>query len=273
MTALIDTHSHLDAAEFAADRAQVIIRARLAGVDRQILPAVSAASWPNLRVVAAAHVGLHAAYGLHPMFLDEHQPQHIEQLAQWLERERPIAVGEAGLDYFVDTLDRVRQQHYFEEQLALARQFELPVILHARRAVDAVISGIRRCKPPGGVIHSYAGSVEQAGQLEKLGFKLGFGGPLTYPRARRLRELVTRLPLSQLLIETDAPDQPLSGRQGQRNEPALLVEVLQTLAQLRTMPPAEMAQALNANAVALFGPRLAVAGDSGATTFHSQPLQ
>lgn len=260
MTALIDTHCHLDAPEFNADRLAVIARARAAGVQVQVLPAVSAASWSQLRDVCSGGAGLYAAYGLHPMYLAQHQPEHLQQLDRWLHTEPAIAVGEAGLDYFVEELDPQTQRYYFEAQLDLARQRQLPVILHARRAVDAVIAGIRRCKPPAGVIHSYAGSAEQARQLQRLGFKLGFGGPITYPRARRLRELVSTLPLSQLLIETDAPDQPLCGHQGQRNEPARLIEVLQSMADLRGVPAAELAQSLNDNAVELFGPRLRLNG-------------
>lgn len=262
MYALIDTHCHLDAPEFEADRAAVLARAQAAGVQQQILPAVTAASWPALREVACAP-GLHAAYGLHPMFLDQHADQHLEQLDAWLGEADPIAVGEAGLDYYVEGLDRDRQGFLLDRQLALARKHQLPVILHARQAVDAVIAAIRRQRPPGGVVHSYAGSAEQAAQLDRLGFKLGFGGPLTYPRARRLRGLVVSLPLHQVLIETDAPDQPLCGRQGQRNEPALLPQVLHTVASLRGMDPAELADALARNAEAVFGPRVRTFSGSG----------
>lgn len=256
MIELIDTHSHLDAPEFDPDRAEAVARAQQAGVLQQVLPAVSAASWDKLRQTTASHAGLHPAYGLHPMYLAEHQPQHLQLLDDWLRREPALAVGEAGLDFFVPELDRPLQQFYFEAQLDLARQHDLPVILHARRAVDAVIAGIRRCRPRRGVIHSFAGSIEQARQLQTLGFKLGFGGPVTYLRARRLRELVSTLPLQQLLIETDAPDQPLHGHQGLRNEPALLPQVLHTMAQLRGMPSDTLAHALNANAIELFGARL-----------------
>ena len=138
---LVDSHSHLDAAEFDADRGEVIARARQAGVTRQVLCATAAAQWPKLREVCVEE-GLYPAYGLHPTFLALHRRQHLEQLRGWLEREHPVAVGECGLDYFVEGLDRQAQMEYFEAQLRLAREYELPVIVHARRAVDAVIAAI-----------------------------------------------------------------------------------------------------------------------------------
>jgi len=141
---LVDSHCHLDAAEFDADRAQVVERARAAGVRRQVVPAVTAASWPKLREVCAAAPGLHPAYGLHPVFLAEHRPAHLHELREWIERERPVAIGECGLDFFAEGLDAQAQASYFEGQLRLARETGLPLVVHARRAVDAVIAAIRR---------------------------------------------------------------------------------------------------------------------------------
>lgn len=249
---LIDSHSHIDVAEFADDRDAAIARARAAGVDRQIVPAVAFASWPRLRAVCATYPGLYPAYGLHPVYLDAHRPEHLRALGDWIEREHPVAVGECGLDYFMPELDPSVQLHYFDAQLRIARDFDLPVIVHARRAVDAVIACIRRVGGVRGVVHSFSGSPEQARQLWHLGFCLGFGGPITYPCASRLRALVARMPIEQLLLETDAPDQPNCGRQGQRNEPALLPEVLHVAAQLRGIEAAELAAATCANAERLF---------------------
>src|SRR5690606_11706090 len=205
---LVDSHCHLDAAEFDGDRDQVVARARAAGVARQVVPAIGAAGWPNLRDLCAGSEGLFPAYGLHPMFLDDHRPEHLAQLRDWIERERPVAVGECGLDYFIEGLDRDVQQDCFDGQLALAREYELPAIVHARRAVDAVIASIRRVGGLRGVVHSWSGSRQQAEQLWELGFMLGIGGPVTYERARRLRGLVAGMPIEHLLLETDAPDQP-----------------------------------------------------------------
>ena len=254
---LIDSHSHFDAAEFDADRDAVFARATHAGIQTQIVPAVNAASWPKLKQVCATYPGLFPAYGLHPMFLASHRPEHLQDLRDWIERERPLAVGECGLDYFVDGLDREAQLSYFEGQLELAREFDLPVIVHARRALDAVIAAVRRIGGLRGVIHSFPGSREQAAQLHGLGFLLGIGGPVTYERANRLRGVVASVPLEQLLLETDSPDQPGATRRGQRNEPAHLVDVLTTVAELRGMTHDELAAATTANAARMF--RLSIA--------------
>ena len=249
---LVDSHSHVDADEFDADRAAVLARARDAGVIRQLVPAVDAATWPKLRDVCAANAGLFPAYGLHPTFLAGHTPQHLQSLREWIERERPLAVGECGLDYFIEDLDREAQAGYFEAQLRIARDFDLPVIVHARRAVEDVILAIRRVDGLRGVVHSFSGSLQQAEQLWEHGFLVGLGGPVTYARAKRLRRLAAGMPLECLLLETDAPDQPDCHAQGERNEPANLVRVLDAIAALRDETRDEIADATTANAVRLF---------------------
>lgn len=249
---LIDSHCHIDAAEFDTDRAEVIARAQKAGVSMQIVPAIAFDGWPQLRDVCAHFPGLYPAYGLHPMYLDAHHPQHLTALPEWIAREHPVAVGECGLDFYVPGLDPDAQREYFNRQLEIAREFALPVIVHARRAVDEVISSIRRVGKLNGVVHSFSGSEEQARQLWQLGFCLGLGGPLTYPRANRLRRLVTAMPLEQLLLETDSPDQPNCGHQGERNEPARLPEVLQVVAQLRGESAQTVAQVTAENAARIF---------------------
>lgn len=249
---LVDSHCHLDVAEFDGDRDAAMARARAAGVACQVVPAIDAHTWPRLKAVCAAYPGLHAAYGLHPVYLEAHRPGDLQTLRAWIEREQPVAVGECGLDYFVEGLDRDQQAFYFDAQLALAREFDLPLVVHARRAVDAVIAAIRRHPGVRGVVHSFSGSAEQAAQLHKLGWLLGLGGPVTYPRANRLRALAARIPLDQLLLETDAPDQPDCHHRGERNEPARLTVVLDTIAQLRGEPPERIAEATTANARTLF---------------------
>jgi len=249
---LVDSHCHLDAGEFDRDRAAVIERAQAAGVRLQVVPAVTAASWPKLREVCRQAPGLYPAYGLHPMFLGEHEPGHLPRLREWIERERPCAIGECGLDFFVEGLDAEAQQAYFIGQLQLAREFDLPVIVHARRAVDAVIAAIRRIGGLRGVVHSFSGSPEQAAQLHTQGFLLGLGGPLTYDRAQRLQRLVRVMPLEQLLLETDAPDQPDAGIRGQRNEPARLATIAHHVAALRGMEVEAVARATTDNARRLF---------------------
>lgn len=256
MIKLIDSHSHLDVQEFDGDRDAVIHRARCAGVLAQIVPATTAVSWPGIRQLCASSEGLYPAYGLHPTFLEHHRPAHLDTLAEWIDREAPVAIGECGMDLWVDGLDPALQRHYFVEQLKLARRLDLPVIVHARKAYDEVASLLRQVGGLRGVVHSFSGSLSQAEQLWKLGFLIGIGGPVTYPRARRLRSIVATMPLDRLLIETDSPDQPLCGYQGHRNEPARLIDVLDTIASLRRAPPDELAEATSENAARLFGLRM-----------------
>ncbi|MFC7521613.1 TatD family hydrolase [Xanthomonas populi] len=250
---LVDSHCHLDASEFDHDRAAVIARAQATGVVQQVLPAITAASWPGLRAVCNQASGLYPAYGLHPIFLDQHRPEHLEQLAEWIERERPRAIGECGLDFYLDSLDAQTQRDYFDGQLQLAKRVNLPLIVHARRATEEVIARIKAMGGLRGVVHSFAGSPEQAQQLWKLDFMIGLGGPVTYPRANRLRSLAATMPLECLLLETDAPDQPDASIRGQRNEPAHLRTVLDCIAQLRGTAAERIAAQTTANARRLFG--------------------
>ena len=250
---LIDSHCHLDAPEFDADRAAVLADARAAGVVAQVIPAVTAASWPGLRELCAREPDLFPSYGLHPMFLAEHRRGHLDALNAWVQREQPVAVGEFGLDFFLESLDPAEQQHYFESQLAIAAEAGLPVILHARRAVEATLLALKRYRGRlRGVVHSYAGSEEQARQLFDLGFLLGIGGPVTYPRAQRLRTLVATMPIEFLLLESDAPDQPLMPYRGQRNLPSRVGEVATCIAALRGDSAEAIAAATTGNALRLF---------------------
>ncbi len=252
MLDLFDSHSHFDVAEFNLDRADALARARDAGVQRQIVPAIALAGFAKLRDLCRDESGLYPAYGLHPMYLAEHQPEHLDALRDWVARERPVAVGECGLDFHVEGLDAEAQRLYFQRQLEIAKEFGLPVIIHARRALDEVISTLRRIGGLGGVVHSFSGSEEQARQLWKLGFCIGFGGPLTYERARRLRGIATTMPIEFLLLETDSPDQPLHGHQGKRNEPAMLREVCDCVAALRDTSAADIASATTRNVERVF---------------------
>ena len=249
---LFDSHSHLDAAEFDSDRQQVLQRARAAGVTGQLVPAVDAAGWGKLREICHSDPGLHAAYGLHPLFLASHRPEHLKLLPEWIDREKPVAIGECGLDFFIAGLDAESQRRYFRQQLGIAREFALPVVIHARRAVEEVIMALRAIGGLSGVIHSYPGSEEQARQLMDMGFALGIGGPVTYERANRLRRLVSHMPLHWLLLETDSPDQPGAADRGQRNEPARLLSVMETVAALREVSVQIIARASVDNARRIF---------------------
>jgi len=249
---LIDTHCHLDLPAFDTDRAQVLQRTRDAGVSDLVIPGVSAARWPGLLALCEGDAGLHPALGLHPMFMSEHRPAHLQALPDWIEQHRPLAIGEIGLDFSDHQAnggtDHDAQLTLFEAQLDVARNFDLPVILHVRKAHDQVLHCLKRYQPPGGICHAFSGSQQQAEQYLALGFKLGFGGMLTYQRSSRLRRLAQELPLEALVLETDAPDMTVASHQYQRNSPEYLPEVLSALAEVRGMNEATVAAQTTANA-------------------------
>jgi TatD DNase family protein len=250
---MFDTHCHLDVAEFDADRQAVLARARANGVTAIVVPGVSAPGWDFLWRFCASEPGLYPAFGLHPVYLEQHAAADVAMLETLLADRRPVAVGEIGLDYFVTTLDRERQQALFEAQLALARDAGLPVILHVRKAHDAVLAALRRIRVRGGIAHAYNGSLQQAQQYIDLGFKLGFGGMLTYERSRRLRELAQALPVESIVLETDAPDLTVAQHRGMRNSPEYLPHCLAALAEVRGETREALARQTSANARAVLG--------------------
>ena len=252
---LIDTHCHLDAAEFDRDRDAVAARAAAAGVERIVIPGVERANFAAVSGVCRDHPACAAAYGIHPMYVDRAREEDLAALRETLAREAAVAVGEIGLDHFVADRDDARQDFYFAEQLKLAAEFDLPVLLHVRRAVDDVLKHLRRQRVRGGIAHAFNGSRQQADEFIKLGFKLGFGGAMTHARATKLRELAATLPLDAIVLETDAPDIPPAWLAGGRNEPAELVRIAAVLAELRGMTSADIAAATTANALAVL-PRL-----------------
>jgi TatD DNase family protein len=250
---IVDSHCHLDDARFDPDRDRVLARAHAAGVAAMVVPGVTAASWMRTRQVTRGQPGLYPAYGLHPYFLAEHRPQDLAALEAWIERERPVAVGECGLDFFRRDLNPDIQERYFAAQLAIAAEAGLPVVIHARKAVDQVTKHLRRYPGLRADIHSFAGSEQQARVLVELGSYLGIGTAVTFDRAHRLRRAVRAVPLEALLLETDAPDQPGAGHRGERNEPAYLRQVLEVVAQVRDEDPERIAAATARNARVLFG--------------------
>ena len=247
---LIDTHCHLDAAEFDADRDAVAQRARVAGVEMLVVPGVERVGFDALLETCRRYPGCHAALGIHPMYVDGAQPADLDVLRAAVAAHGPVAIGEIGLDFFVPGYDREKQEYYFAEQLKIAREFGLPVLLHLRRAQDTVLKHLRRAKLPGGIAHAFNGSRQQAEAFIKLGFKLGFGGAMTWSRALHLRELAATLPLDAIVLETDAPDIPpeFVGKGG-RNSPEFLPRIAQTLAELRGVSLAEIAAATRANSL------------------------
>jgi len=249
---LIDSHCHLDDDRLDDLRDEVMAEAAALGVARMIVPATTANRWEKVKQLCDRHTGLHPAYGLHPMFVEQHQAAHLRELDEWLERERPVAVGECGLDFFTSRIDEKWQKQLFQEQLQLADNHGLPVIVHVRKAMDEVISLLRRQARHGGVVHSFAGSEQQARQLYDLGFKLGIAATVGFERARKLRAVVAAMPLDALLLESDAPDQPGGAHRGQLNRPAYIVEHLQTMADLRQLEVEDLAAALTRNTIDLF---------------------
>jgi TatD DNase family protein len=255
---LIDTHTHLDFPDFDADRDALLARCRALGVEKLVVLGVYQANWQRLWDLVRGEAGLYAAFGLHPIYLDRHRPEHLTELRSWLERlaghEKLCALGEFGLDWFVEGLDRERQQALFEAQLELGREFELPVLLHVRRAHAQAIATLKRYRlPRAGIVHAFSGSLEEAKEYLKLGFRLGLGGAATWPQANRLRKVVAQLPLEGIVLETDAPDMAPSMHANQRNSPEYLPEICSVLAELRDITAEELATASSRNARELFG--------------------
>jgi len=264
-----DSHCHLDAPEFDADRDAVVARAKAVGVSQIVIPAVAAFDFETVRELAHRH-GFAYALGIHPIYVTRASEQDLtllaDKLAEHVDDPRLVAVGEIGLDFFVPGLDAERQQHFYTAQLKLAKRFGLPVILHVRRSADQLLKGLRRYPVSGGIAHAFNGSAQQAQTFIDLGFKLGFGGTMTFERALQIRALARTLPASALVVETDAPDIPPHwlyrtaaqriDNPGQgRNEPAELPRIAAVLATLRGCSVAEVAALTSANAQAAL-PRL-----------------
>ena len=246
----IDTHCHLDAAEFDPDREAVVAAASAAGVTTLVIPAVERANFGAVASVCREYPGCVPAYGIHPMYTGDALPEDLDALRGYLAQPGTVAIGEIGLDFFIEPHDRARQEYFFVEQLKLAREFDLPVLLHIRRAQDTILKHLRQYRVSG-IAHAFSGSRSQADEFIKLGFRLGFGGAMTHSRATRLRELAATLPLGNIVLETDAPDIPPDFLQrGQPNKPEYLPRIAQTLAELRGMTLEEVACITTENALA-----------------------
>lgn len=281
----IDTHCHLDAPEFDADRDAVVARARGAGVRSWVMPAVRAGDAAAVQAMAARHDAAYAL-GIHPLAVAVSPDEDLDRLQQSLQTARDdprlVAVGEIGLDHFVPGHDRARQEVFYRAQLRLARDAGLPVVLHVRRSADALLAGLRRCPVPGGIAHAFNGSLQQARAFVDLGLRLGFGGAMTHERALQIRALAAALPAASIVLETDAPDIPpqwlyrtAADRAAQgighgRNEPAELPRIAQTLAALRGWTAAETAAITSANALAAL-PRMGLAPAPHAAAATSTP--
>jgi TatD DNase family protein len=249
---LVDTHCHLDAAEFDADRDAVVERAVAGGVARIVVPAVDAAGFGRVRALADRYPSVRYALGIHPMFVGHAADDDLDVLrdavATAVGDPRFVGIGEIGLDHFVPGLDRGRQERFLAAQLRIACDFDLPVILHVRRAQDAVLKQLRRFAPRAGVAHAFNGSVQQADAFVGLGCALGFGGAMTFERALQIRRLALALPIEAIVLETDAPDIAPSWRRKVRNEPGELPRIASVLAGLRGMGEDAVVAATSLNA-------------------------
>lgn len=247
-----DTHCHIDATEFEGAQANVIHNAQAAGVSRIVVPSVSRSNFEAVRELGKQYSNCFPAYGIHPMYVDDAVPGDLELLHEYLKQHQPVAIGEIGLDFFIQHYDQARQEYFFIEQLELAREFDLPVLLHLRKAHDTVLKYLREHKVRGGIAHAFNGSRQQADEFIKLGFKLGFGGAMTYSRATKLRELAATLPLECIVLETDAPDIPPDFlERGLPNEPQYLPRIAQILAELRGLSLTEVARVTTENALSV----------------------
>jgi len=259
----IDTHCHLDAAEFGGRQMQLVAQAAEQGVSRIVVPAVGPGNFATVAGLTASDARCVYALGIHPLYIAEAQEDDLVRLraavAQAMPVPRFVAIGEIGLDFFVPELRdgplREKQEFFFSEQLKIARDFELPVLLHVRRAQDVVLKHLRRIGVRGGIAHAFNGSFQQAQRFIELGFRLGFGGAMTYPRALQIRRLASQLPLEAIVLETDAPDIAPSWLHPQPNRPDQIPRIGAVLAELRGLPPTVVAGRTSANAVAAI-PRL-----------------
>ncbi|TNF80435.1 TatD family deoxyribonuclease [Pseudomonas sp. ICMP22404] len=254
---LIDTHTHLDFPDFDADRPALLAASRALGVRQMVVLGVYRDNWQRVWDLVQSDPDLHAALGLHPVYLDQHRPDDVAHLRDWLARlaghRQLCAVGEIGLDYYVEGLDRERQQTLFEAQLQLAAEFELPALIHVRRSHAAVIATLKRLPlKRAGIIHAFAGSFEEAREYIKLGYKLGLGGAATWPQALRMHRVLAKLPLEAVVLETDSPDMAPAMFPGQRNSPAHLPAICEALAAIMAISPEQLAEASTANARQLF---------------------
>ena len=259
----IDTHCHLDAHEFGAESLAVAQRAGAAGVGMIVIPAVERGNFGVVAQLAASAPNVSYALGIHPICVPQAREEDLLALRTAVEAAlidpRFVAIGEIGLDFFIPMLCeaamREKQDHFFREQLRMARDYALPVLMHVRRSQDQVLKHVRQIRPAGGIAHAFNGSFQQAQIYIDLGFKLGFGGAMTFTRALQIRRLATTLPLDALVLETDAPDIAPAWVHPARNSPEQLPAIGAALAELRAMAPGDVQAAMKANALSAL-PRL-----------------
>lgn len=249
----IDTHCHFDFPLFTNHLDESINYIRQANITGLIIPAVAAHHFDTVLQLANHYNEIYAALGLHPIY--SHTEADLEQLRNRLSHlpQKVVAIGEIGLDKYNLTIDWQQQLFFFRSQLMLAKQFDLPVLIHSRKTHDIMYHELRQADLPcRGVIHGFSGSYQQAMQFIKLGYSIGVGGVISYDRANKTRNTIANLPLASLVLETDAPDMPLSGKQGQANRPENIVEIFKILTELRSESPEQILNTILTNTLTLF---------------------
>lgn len=253
----IDTHCHLDFAQFSPDRMDLIQACIDAGVERFVVPAIGQQNWSQVMALARASPAIHYGLGIHPHYISSQTAQAFDEL-HTLVLTRPdglVAIGECGLDGR-SHIEQNLQREFFSQQIELAMHAQLPLIVHSVRANDRVAQLLRHYQPPQtGVIHAFSGSYQQAKVFWQLDFRLGVGGVISFERAQKSQEAFKKMPLAALVLETDAPDMPLQGKQGQRNTPESILSIFAHLAKLRQERTEDVAKVLLENSRQLF-PRL-----------------
>ncbi|AIW14941.1 TatD family hydrolase [Vibrio tubiashii] len=252
---LFDTHCHLDFDVFANGLENHIKSANQVGVERFLIPAIGPSNWNRVEALAQQYSSIYYALGIHPYFLSPDSHTHRDQLDALLSQRsgQCVAVGECGLDAMVD-VDSQIQERVFIQQLELAQTYQLPLILHSRKTHNRLLQLLKQNRfSYGGVLHAFSGSFQQAKQFTDLGFYIGVGGGITYPRANKTRQAITQLPLEYIVLETDSPDMPLNGYQGKMNQPKMLAQILSCLASLKGMPEQTIAENVWKNSNSAFG--------------------
>ncbi|MDT8283852.1 MAG: TatD family hydrolase [Gammaproteobacteria bacterium] len=250
---LIDSHCHLDFPAFDTDREQVLQRALDCNICDIVIPGTQSIYWHRIKNICDTDNHLHACYGLHPYWADKHQDEDIDALVSFIDSNKPVAVGECGLDFRKQHADKETQLHFLEAQFKIACNRNLPVVVHAVNATETIIQAIKKFKGLHGMIHSYSGSSEQAGQLIDLNFLISINGSVTFDNAKKIKQVVRETPLTSLLVETDAPDQADQNNIGKRNEPAYLINTVRAIAELKQTSINSIAEQTTANAKTLFG--------------------
>ena len=252
----IDSHCHLDFLPFAGNESYYLQKAQEKGVTKFIVPSVNKSNWASVVSLSQQHSSIYYALGIHPLFISDDYQSEIDLLKLSLQehRDKCVAIGECGLDFWDPECDRDAQIYVFREQCLLAKQYQLPLIIHSRKSHDHVLKRLREIKlEKGGVIHGFSGSLQQANQFIELGFYIGVGGVISYERAKKTKMVVSQLPLDKVLLETDAPDMPLFGFQGKKNTPDKVQKVCEHLALIRKESMQTISETVYKNTTSLFG--------------------